>query len=338
MATNSLPSLSIVIPVYNEPEWIRVSVGDADAALRESPFDEAEFVVVDDGSDEPTRQALESLRPSVPLRVIRQANAGRFAARRTGIEAAGGDMVLLLDSRVSLDRDSLAFLAARLRDGDARGAWNGHVESELEGNPYARFWWVLSHAAFRDYLREPRTTSFGLEEYDRYPKGTGCFVAPRTALVQALAEFQSHYDDARQVNDDTVMLRSIAARQRIHISPGFAAVYRARGSLRPFLRHVFHRGIVFFDGFARPGARFFPVLVAFFPASAAFAILGVRRPKLALASLATVPAVAAGAAAALRRPPRDVAAFAALALPFLFVYSAGIWRGALLAAATRMRR
>src|SRR4051794_26306600 len=106
------PSLSIVIPVYDEPVWIGDTIAAADAAVAASAFaGGAEIVVVDDGSAEPTKAALRALSPATPLRVIAQANQGRFAARRRGIEAASGEVVLLLDSRVTLGPGALAFLA-----------------------------------------------------------------------------------------------------------------------------------------------------------------------------------------------------------------------------------
>jgi glycosyltransferase involved in cell wall biosynthesis len=335
----SVPSLSIVIPVHNEPHWISRVVQEAAAAQRRSPFADADVVIVDDGSDDETRRALESLDAPLPLRIIRhERNAGRFAARRTGLEAARGELVLLLDSRVSLDPDALSFVASQMRNGDLP-AWNGHVEIETAGNPFARFWSVVSYAAFHEYLKDPRTTSFGLDEYDRFPKGTTCFLAPRDALLEAIREFRSHYPehDTRHVNDDTVLLRSLAARQRINISPGFACVYRSRTSLGQFLAHAFHRGTVFFDGFARPGTRYLPVIVAFFPASAAFGVFVLRRPRLGLLAAGSAPLAAAAGAAALRRPWRDVVAFASLAPPFAAVFAAGIWRGAGIAFRSRMR-
>jgi glycosyltransferase involved in cell wall biosynthesis len=336
----SRPSLSIVIPVYNEPDWIGRVVAEATAAQQRSPFTDAELVIVDDGSDLETQGALKSLDAPLPLRVVRhEHNAGRFAARRTGLEAAKGDLVLLLDSRVSLDPEALSFVASEMRNGDLP-AWNGHVEIETAGNPFARFWSVVSYAAFREYLKDPRTTSFGLEEYDRFPKGTTCFLAPREALLEAIREFRSHYseDDIRHVNDDTVLLRSIAARQRINISPGFSCVYRSRTSLRGFLGHAFHRGTVFFDGFARPGTRYLPALIAFFPASAGLAVLVLRRPVIGGAAAAVAPLAAGAGAVVLGRPPRDVAASSALAPPFLAVFAVGIWRGALIAIRSRVRR
>jgi glycosyltransferase involved in cell wall biosynthesis len=333
-----IPSLSIVIPVYNEPHWIARTVEDAVIAVSSSPFEAVELVIVDDGSNAETQQALEALKPPIPLRILRQENAGRFAARTAGIRAARHDFVLLLDSRVSLDREALAFVASCLDGDGARPVWNGHVEVDVEGNPFARVWKVITDVAWAAYLDKPRTTSFGLEEYDRFPKGTTCFLAPRTMLLDAIEGFKSLYDDPRHANDDTLLIRSIAARQRINISPSFACRYTARDSLGPFLRHTFHRGTVFLDAFARPGTRFFPVVVAFFPVSIGFGVLAFRRPATAVALAAATPVAAAAAGIALRRPWRDVASLALLAPPFAAVYAAGIWRGALMAMRTRLAR
>jgi glycosyltransferase involved in cell wall biosynthesis len=332
----STPSLSIVIPVYNEADWIGRCHEDVMTALRNSPFaDDAELVIVDDGSDQPTKAVLASIAKEERTHVIEQANRGRFAARQAGIEKAQGELIMLLDTRVSLAPDALSFISSHL-NGDGKSVWNGHVEVEVDGNPYARFWRTVTYAAWREYLSNPRTTSFGLEEYDRYPKGTTCFVAPRKALLDALAEFRSMYEDSRHSNDDTVLIRSIAAKEPINISPGFFCRYHSRDSLGRFLSHTFHRGTVFLDGFGRPGTRFFPVLVAFFPVSLAYVGLSVRRPRLAVAAAASVPAAAALYATSLRRPPRDVLAFSLLAGPFAVAYAAGIWRGAALALRNRV--
>jgi glycosyltransferase involved in cell wall biosynthesis len=334
---STAPSLSIVIPVYNEPRWIGRTVADAAEAVRRAPLGEVEMVVVDDGSDAPTREALEALRTPFPLRVISQGNQGRFAARRVGIEATAGELVLLIDSRVSLAPDALRFVAERMADDPAAVVWNGHVDIDLAGNPYARFWNVLTEIVFREYFARPRTTSFGLAEFDRFPKGTGCFLAPREELLRAIAEFRPLYADMHRVSDDTHMIRGIAGRRRINISPGFACVYRARGDLRGFLRHAHHRGSTFVDGFLRPGTRFFWPLVAFYPACALALAAAARRPRRALAAAAAAPALAAAGALAARRGPADVAAVGALGPAWAVSYVAGLWRGLGSAIAGRLR-
>jgi glycosyltransferase involved in cell wall biosynthesis len=326
-----LPTLSIVIPVYNEPRWIAVTVADAVDAARRSAFAEPELVIVDDGSNEETQIALERLQAPIPLRVVRQENEGRIRARQTGVRAARGELVLLLDARVSLHADGLRFVSDSLQEDAILPLWNGHCEIDLTGNPYARFWNVLTEVAYRDYLRNPRTMSYSIDQFDRYPKGTGCFLAPRGPLLDALENFDSRYADPRNANDDTSIIRVLAEQQPINISPGFACVYQSRDALQPFLRHAFHRGGVFVDGWARAGGRFFGVILAFYPLSALAVVVGLRRPKVAAVALVAAPAVSAGAGAALRRSRADCAALGLLGLPWLCVYGAGMWRGLWLA-------
>ncbi len=330
------PSLSIVIPVYNEPRWIGPVVADLVRAIERAPFAPVELIVVDDGSDEPTQAALSRLTVPFALRVLRQPNRGRLAARRAGLEAASGDLVLLLDARVSIHPDALAFVASQLSDGDPLPIWNAHVDIDIAGNPFARFWRVIEFMAFRDYFANPRTTSYGLDEFDRYPKGTTCFLAPRAMLLEAMGAFTSYYEDERDANDDTPIIRALAARQRIGISPGFRCLYRSRESLRPFLRHTFHRGGVFVDGYGRPGTRFFAVIVAFYPVSVVALALGLRRPRLGLSAAAAMPAAGAGLAVGLRRPRGDVLALAMLGPLWLLAFAAGMWRGLWLALRPRL--
>ena len=297
-------TVTVVIPVFNEDRWIVDTLRALATAVVRAPSLRVDVVVVDDGSTDGTADAAVSAQAAVPVRVIRQANAGRFAARVRGIESATGTLVLLLDSRISLDADALAFVAARLEDDPADTVWNGHVVVETEGNPYGSFWNALTEIAWADYFDDPRTTHFGAAEFDRFPKGAGCFLAPRSLLIESFGASASYYDDSRITNDDTPVIRWIAERHPIGISPSFSCRYRPRDALRPFVRHAFHRGAVFLDGHGRRGSRFLPVVVAFYPASAAFALLALRRPFLAAAVAGGVGAVAGGVGAARRRPVR----------------------------------
>lgn len=324
-----LPSLSIVIPVFDEPDWIGRTVAAAAAAAESSDFGDTEIVVVDDGSAPATGAALAALEPAVPLRVLRHENRGRFLARKTGIEAARGDLVLLLDARVSLAPDALRFVGDEVAQG--RRVWNGHCMIDSSSGPYARFWDVLTRAAFPEYLADPRPVAFGVEEYDRFPKGTGHFLAPRAQLLEAIEGFSSHYADLRFVSDDTHLLRTIAAQEPINLAPGFASTYHSRTSLGPFLRHAAHRGTTFVDSFGRPGTRFFGLVVAAPPLSLLGALIALRAPRAGLAVTATLAAAGTGFALRVGRPRREAAGFGALVPPFAVAWTAGIWRGAWLA-------
>lgn len=89
------PFFSIVIPVYNRAEVVAEAVRSCVAQT----FRDFEIVVVDDGSADPRRLA-QTLEPfaDIPLRLVRQDNAGAAVARNTGIDTAQGRYVAFLDS------------------------------------------------------------------------------------------------------------------------------------------------------------------------------------------------------------------------------------------------
>ena len=329
-------SLTVVIPAYNAASSIGPTLDALIEALAAVSSFVAEIVLVDDGSTDGTAaSATAAVAERVPLHVISQPNRGRFEARRAGLAAATNDWVLLLDSRVILHPGSLSFLAERLDAGER--VWNGHVEVLTDGNPYAAFGKAVVAVAWREYFRAPRTTSFGIEDFDRYPKGTTCFFAPRSLLVDAVAGSHTTYtSDPRLMNDDTPVLRWIAARERIHISPAFSCDYEARSTLRSFVGHSFHRGTVFVDGHLRSESRFFWGAVAFYPLSLLFLATALRRPRVAATAAVAGSLTAGGLAAANGCTASEARATALLAPVYGVAHGAGMWRGLALACLPRI--
>jgi hypothetical protein len=318
-------SLSVVMPVFNEEAHLRDTIAALSEAVERGGFD-AELVLVDDGSaDGSVDVARAEADGRLALRVLRQPNRGRFEARRAGLAATHGDHVLFLDARVRLVPGALCFVHKRLADAPV---WNGHVHV-VAANALGDFWRLLAELAWRDYFDEPRTTSFGTEEFDRFPKGTTCFLAPRALLEAAFASFRTRYSDVRLANDDTPILRAVAARERIHISPEFACTYSPRTSVGSFIRHAVHRGVVFVDGHGKPESRFFPAVVAFFPLSAALGLAAVRRPVVLPAALAGCGIAAAAYGAWAGRPTRDLQTLALVTPLYALGHGLGMWRGAI---------
>jgi glycosyltransferase involved in cell wall biosynthesis len=91
--------LSVVIPVYNERQWIRELVRRVEAV----PIPK-EIVVVDDGSTDGTRDILRELESHADVRVFYQSvNQGKGAAVREGFRRAAGDIVLVQDADLEYD-------------------------------------------------------------------------------------------------------------------------------------------------------------------------------------------------------------------------------------------
>lgn len=93
------PSISLVLPAWNEAQSLPDAIEEADRALR---FVTAvyEIIVVDDGSHDQTGHCLEKLKESYPaLRVARHpTNQGYGAALRTGFGMARCDLVVFTDA------------------------------------------------------------------------------------------------------------------------------------------------------------------------------------------------------------------------------------------------
>jgi dolichyl-phosphate beta-glucosyltransferase len=99
------PGLSIVVPAYDEAERLPASLEAAAAylAARKEPL-QTEFIVVDDGSTDRTKERAEesARRLGLDLQVIRSLeNRGKGHAVRTGALAARGRLVLVSDADFS---------------------------------------------------------------------------------------------------------------------------------------------------------------------------------------------------------------------------------------------
>ncbi|MFI1772223.1 glycosyltransferase family 2 protein [Thalassobellus citreus] len=85
--------VSIIIPCYNDAEYIEQSVH---SALNQK-YQNKEVIVVDDGSNKATKLVLETLKPKL-TKLITQENKGQSSARNLGIAHAKGEYILVLDS------------------------------------------------------------------------------------------------------------------------------------------------------------------------------------------------------------------------------------------------
>ncbi len=111
----SRPTLSIVIPVYNELNTIRV-VLDQVVGIPLSK----EIIVVNDGSTDGTGELLERLKDELGLSVINHSsNSGKGAAVRKGLERVRGEIVVIQDADLELDPTEIPKLVEPIQEGRA---------------------------------------------------------------------------------------------------------------------------------------------------------------------------------------------------------------------------
>ena len=108
--------LSIVIPCYNERNTIRAIV----EAVRAAPIADKEIIVVDDCSNDGTREILRAeIEPLVSRIIYHPVNCGKGAALRTGFAAATGDAVIVQDADLEYDPQEFPRLLKPMLDGKA---------------------------------------------------------------------------------------------------------------------------------------------------------------------------------------------------------------------------
>lgn len=85
----------MIVPTYNRCGLLRKTLPTI--LNQDLPPDEYEVIVVSDGSNDATIEYVSTLATSVSVRILDRPHGGLAGARNAGIEAARGDLVLLID-------------------------------------------------------------------------------------------------------------------------------------------------------------------------------------------------------------------------------------------------
>ena len=124
------PAVSIIIPNYNHAQY----VGDAINSVLNQTYSDFEVIVVDDGSKDHSREVIDRFGGKV--RTIYQQNQGLSAARNTGINAAKGVYIGVLDADDMYEPEFIGTLVSVLESQpDADGVYCGYRFVDHLDNP-----------------------------------------------------------------------------------------------------------------------------------------------------------------------------------------------------------
>lgn len=118
MTAESTPSLSVVVPLYNEEGSLPHLIEQLLAALR--PLGRSfEIVLVDDGSRDGTAAVLRDHVERVPelVAVLLRRNYGQTAAMAAGFDASRGEVIVTLDGDLQNDPADIPLLLEQLERG-----------------------------------------------------------------------------------------------------------------------------------------------------------------------------------------------------------------------------
>ncbi|KAF5026589.1 hypothetical protein F66182_1315 [Fusarium sp. NRRL 66182] len=125
------PLISVVVPVFNESEFIHNSIQSI--LLSNYPKHKLELIIINDGSTDDTwehvNQAVRALPSSgISCRLLQHSsNLGKRKAIQSGFAAALGSIIISLDSDSVLESGSLRNIVSPLMRDPAIGAVAGHL-------------------------------------------------------------------------------------------------------------------------------------------------------------------------------------------------------------------
>jgi glycosyltransferase involved in cell wall biosynthesis len=133
--------LSVVIPCFNELG----TIGQVVKAVKASPIQNIEIIVIDDCSKDGTQELLRSQIESVVDQVIyHPRNRGKGAALKTGFAAATGDVVIVQDADLEYDPQEFPLLLQPILEGKANVVFGSRF---MGGRPHrvVYFWHMVGN-------------------------------------------------------------------------------------------------------------------------------------------------------------------------------------------------
>lgn len=193
-----MPWVSIIIPTYNRRDFLREAI----RSVLEQSFRDFELIVVDDGSDDGTREMIQREFPGL-LTYLYQENQGVSRARNRGLKLAQGEFVAFLDS------DDL-WLPRKLERQMA--FMQSHPEAQI---CYTDEIWIRRRVRVNPKKKHAKYSGW------IYPRCLPlCIISPSSALMRrGLLEEVGGFDEELPVCEDYDLWLRISARHPIHFLP-----------------------------------------------------------------------------------------------------------------------
>jgi len=128
--TDSDPTVSVIIPVYNDPAGLQTTVESLLAQTAEG----YEVIIADNGSTDRTRALAAEYATRERVRhTVEDEIQGSYAARNAGIEATEGDILAFIDADMWVESDWVESIRKRVESGTRYLGCNVVVVAETDG-------------------------------------------------------------------------------------------------------------------------------------------------------------------------------------------------------------
>ena len=187
-------NISVIIPTFNRKKTLKRAI---QSVLMQS-YTPYELIVIDDGSDDGTKEWLKDNFPNV--KYIYQMNSGVSSARNKGIKFARGDWIALLDS----DDE---WLPSKLKD----------QANEIELNPAAKFLhtneiWIRNGVRVNQMKKHKKYGGYIFEKCLDM-----CRISPSSVLIKKdIFDEIGMFDETLKVCEDYDLWLRFASKYPVH--------------------------------------------------------------------------------------------------------------------------
>ena len=152
------PLVSVIIPTYNRSNRVLAAI----ESVLSQTYSNIQLIVVDDGSDDDTKERLEHL---AGFQYVLQPHAGQAAARNTGLQYVRGELIASLDSDdywtvdfvekcvQAIERYELDFVFANWHQAHKSGEWRDFLSFDPYITPFVKdtsqTWHILNDSDLR---------------------------------------------------------------------------------------------------------------------------------------------------------------------------------------------
>jgi len=141
---------SVIIPTFNKKERLQIVLRSFN--YQDTPKENFEVILVDDGSTEATQEVIDSTPMHYPFRHIYQKNRGRSAARNSGIALAEHPLLIFCDDDTIPSKSFIAAHIAAHHDKD-----HHVVHGMIYNLPYLKFFKDPVKGVLYEQVKEPQT-------------------------------------------------------------------------------------------------------------------------------------------------------------------------------------
>ncbi|WP_079890695.1 glycosyltransferase [Halococcus agarilyticus] len=227
-ADTARPLVSVVIPAYNDPEGVRVTL---ESVLAQTyPETSYEIIAVDNGSDDGTQSVIRAFCGQYPDRLsleIEDEIQGPAAARNAGIRSANGSLLAFIDADMTVEETWLESVVAAMTEND-RSYMGCNVELYDDSDEETLV------------AKYDKTFGFRMERYIEESDfaGTGCLVVRRSVFEEV-----GTFDDRLRFSADREFGRRVHdAGFDQHFEPSIVMYHSARATVSELIEKSIRTG------------------------------------------------------------------------------------------------